>query len=961
MVQLTPTKAAALLPADGEATTQHHSSWRRGAAQERWESAHNAVQQLWQGRDIEPELRQLYSVDPAVIHTTLPQLCNYLLHVAQTTGTESDPAAASLEREFLRMCRTSLSFALELSWLLQAQPRPPEPTGDSVATASAAMLKAKYVTLLLSRIREALRLADLEADPGRVRTLEAWSGEVASVHVSLPGGTSVESSVEAQLVAQLGFVDALTNISDKLRQIERPLRGEALRSQLMALNCFLPEPEAVDAHARWRPILPMVSAETPPHRLARLLEEEAFVLSTKERAPYLVFCEVLVAADEGMGSGGGGGGGEAVEGAWLRQRVVTAAGRVKEATRVAVRSSRRHLNQMREVTSFDRIARRKNRPNGGGGSGGGRGGGAVGGGGLSARAAPTEADGSGGNGKVPEITPRIASEGGDDDDDDDDDQDTDDDVDLPPLKQRAKSDPDLARSGGEWEAVTHAAPVDVQLLGGAPGGGAGACGGGGTGGGGGAGGGGGGGRAARGASGKGGTIGVTNANSSPPPSAVRALPPASPSSSSRLLSPGAAAINAAAADADAEAAAAAVFSACPAAPASPAVPPLEPAESGDADTEPETPGIDDALRPPSMSMDDGRRPTGRVRGESIDGGVDGMDGVGAGAVVGGVGGGGGGVDDGPPESPGRSGSFTRTDGGVDYSMDAGFGELWAERERRLRGASALGGRSDWRLMAFIAKAHDELLQEQFAVQLISDLARIFRNGRLPLRLRPYRILATSPTSGLIEVVANAKSLDSVKKTTPGFVSLPDLFRRRYGGVHSPSFYRARLNFVQSVAAYSVVCYLLQVKDRHNGNILLHADGSVVHIDFGFLLSNSPGKNIGFESAPFKLTREWVEVMGGTRSPWFGYFKLLVVRGLLEARRHQEKLLLSVRATYDGVGGQLPCFRAGEAAIDAMRARFQNQMTTQQFAKFAGNLVHESFDHWRTRTYDAYQRCCVGIA
>ena len=69
----------------------------------------------------------------------------------------------------------------------------------------------------------------------------------------------------------------------------------------------------------------------------------------------------------------------------------------------------------------------------------------------------------------------------------------------------------------------------------------------------------------------------------------------------------------------------------------------------------------------------------------------------------------------------------------------------------------------------------------------------------------------------------------------------------------------------------------------------------------------------------------------------------------------------MRATYVGVGGQLPCFRAGEAAIDAMRARFQNQMTTQQFAKFAGNLVHESFDHWRTRTYDAYQRCCVGIA
>lgn len=36
------------------------------------------------------------------------------------------------------------------------------------------------------------------------------------------------------------------------------------------------------------------------------------------------------------------------------------------------------------------------------------------------------------------------------------------------------------------------------------------------------------------------------------------------------------------------------------------------------------------------------------------------------------------------------------------------------------------------------------------------------------------------------------------------------------------------------------------------------DGHIIHIDFGFMLSNSPG-GVNFESAPFKLTRELLEV------------------------------------------------------------------------------------------------------
>lgn len=83
--------------------------------------------------------------------------------------------------------------------------------------------------------------------------------------------------------------------------------------------------------------------------------------------------------------------------------------------------------------------------------------------------------------------------------------------------------------------------------------------------------------------------------------------------------------------------------------------------------------------------------------------------------------------------------------------------------------------------------------------------------------------------------------------------------------------------------------------------MLKSDGHLIHIDFGFILSISP-KNLGFETSPFKLTPEFVEVMGGDQSDMFEYFKILILQGLVAARKHQDMIVPLVEIMRSGESG-----------------------------------------------------------
>ncbi|KAF8623467.1 hypothetical protein AX15_006251 [Amanita polypyramis BW_CC] len=132
----------------------------------------------------------------------------------------------------------------------------------------------------------------------------------------------------------------------------------------------------------------------------------------------------------------------------------------------------------------------------------------------------------------------------------------------------------------------------------------------------------------------------------------------------------------------------------------------------------------------------------------------------------------------------------------------------------------------------IFKVGDDCRQDVLALQIIAMFKNIFTSIGLTLYVFPYRVTATGPGTGVIDVVPNSTSRDEMGRAKVN--DLLDFFTSKYGGQDFIAFQRARLNFIQSMAAYSVACYILQIKDRHNGNIMIDGEGHIVHVDFGFL-------------------------------------------------------------------------------------------------------------------------------
>ena len=93
-----------------------------------------------------------------------------------------------------------------------------------------------------------------------------------------------------------------------------------------------------------------------------------------------------------------------------------------------------------------------------------------------------------------------------------------------------------------------------------------------------------------------------------------------------------------------------------------------------------------------------------------------------------------------------------------------FGQPLKKTKEAIAENSIFGSLKTWDTLYIIFKTEDDLKQEQFAMQLIQQFDYIFKLEGLPLIVTTYEVLSMGADRGIIEMVKDSVTFDTLQKT-----------------------------------------------------------------------------------------------------------------------------------------------------------------------------------------------------
>ena len=264
-----------------------------------------------------------------------------------------------------------------------------------------------------------------------------------------------------------------------------------------------------------------------------------------------------------------------------------------------------------------------------------------------------------------------------------------------------------------------------------------------------------------------------------------------------------------------------------------------------------------------------------------------------------------------------------------------------KQEKRSKKYNHFGDELYYELMF---KSGDDLRQDQLILQMINFMDSLLKNEHIGCEFTTYKILATSKSGGFVEFVPNSTTYyDIIKK----YNTLKNNFKDK---IDSPEEYKNKIQrFINSLAGYCAVNYILGIGDRHNENIMFRKNGNLFHIDFGYILCNEPNF---FSFIPFKISNDMVDCMGGKKSDNYKNFTQKCVNTYLVLRENARTI---VNMFYLMVDSGIPLLN--ENSLENLIKQFSPGLTKEQAKdKFLKDLedslnsplsdIKEKFHQWK---------------